>query len=115
MSNNMSIFSSSLSDKKRSSAASPAKKLSDAYDPHRDWRELLVVSTILLFVLAALSSFLFWQIQKEDAFRVSDTGGQEMRKIDKAALDRVAKRFEEREAAAAKILKMEDAPIDPSR
>jgi len=81
---------------------------------HRDWSDVRILFVYIVAFVFGISGFLFFQIQKDDAFRSDALPLQSIPEIDKKALEQVLSVKTEKENRTQSIEERTTRLVDPS-
>jgi hypothetical protein len=95
--------------------AQPKQLKKESLYPERDWKLLLVLSAVLLVLAAFYSVYLYKQVAAGDAFAPQETVTPVvLETIDREALERAVKYYEDKDERFAKLKVTRPAFVDPS-
>lgn len=79
-----------------------------------DWKMILLIFFVLMFVVVGLNLLLFIKISEGEAFGKNISSGSEEATIDISSLGGIVSSFEEKEKRTELIIEESTASIDPS-
>ncbi len=84
------------------------------YNAKRDWKMLLIFFTVIAFVLACFSGYLFYKINNGDIFTVEKVENSPVDVVNKKNLDETVDRFESKKAKLLELKEKKIFSVDPS-
>lgn len=84
-------------------------------DPYKNWITLLKVLLTAIFILIVFSLYLLLEIKKDQMFKIETDPANLPSVLDENLLDKITKKFKQREVISESIKLNEELYVDPSK
>ena len=82
--------------------------------PTKDWRIILIVTSVVLFVLGGVAGYFYFEVNSGNLFSVETDQTQDIIKINRTSLDKAVDRLRNNKSLFDSAISSENIPQDPS-